>query len=120
MPAPSARPAAVSMDRPSRSLVARSALSAIGAGAVLLLTGCAAVSNLVAVATTPPAPAPAHLTGTPVPAAAGASAAVVTLAGPAPAAAAPALPPGSPPHFASVVKDAKKTEGLFTLWQRDE
>ena len=29
-------------------------------------------------------------------------------------------PPGSPPPFATVIKDAKKTEGLFTLYQKDE
>ncbi|MED5618668.1 zinc-dependent metalloprotease [Ideonella sp. BN130291] len=108
------------MDRPSRSIAARTALSATAACVVWFLTGCAAVSNLVAVATTPPAPAPAHLTGTPVPAAPGASAPVVTLASAAPVAATPPLPPGSPPHFANVIKDARKTEGLFTLWQKDE
>ena len=30
------------------------------------------------------------------------------------------LPPGSPQAFAAVVKDAKKTEGLFTLYQKEE
>ena len=29
-------------------------------------------------------------------------------------------PPGSPQPFATVIKDAKKTEGLFTLYQKDE
>ena len=31
-----------------------------------------------------------------------------------------AAPPGSPQPFATVIKDAKKTEGLFTLYQKDE
>lgn len=29
-------------------------------------------------------------------------------------------PPGSPQPFAAVIKDAKKTDGLFTLYQKDE
>ncbi|HWH82438.1 MAG TPA: zinc-dependent metalloprotease, partial [Burkholderiaceae bacterium] len=31
-----------------------------------------------------------------------------------------AAPPGSPQPYATVIKDAKKTEGLFTLYQKDE
>ncbi len=30
------------------------------------------------------------------------------------------LPPGARPPFAEVVKDARRVEGLFTLWQKDE
>ena len=30
------------------------------------------------------------------------------------------LPPGSPQPFAAVIKDAKQTDGLFTLYQKDE
>jgi len=42
-------------------------------------------------------------------------------AGGAPAVAAAAVPaPGTPPPFASVIKDAKKVEGVLTLWQKDE
>jgi hypothetical protein len=29
-------------------------------------------------------------------------------------------PQGTPPDFATVIKDAKKVEGLFTVWQRDD
>ncbi|WP_421883666.1 zinc-dependent metalloprotease [Methylibium sp.] len=57
----------------------------------LLLSGCAALR--------PPAQAGA-------PAAAAASA--------------PAPAPGAPPAFATVVKDAKASEGLFTLWRKDD
>ena len=46
-----------------------------------------------------------------VPAAPGAAAS-------APPAATPA--PGAPPAFATVVKDAKPSEGLFTIWRKDE
>ena len=28
--------------------------------------------------------------------------------------------PGQPPAFATVIKDAKKTDGLITLWQKDD
>ncbi len=81
------------------------------------LAGCAAVSGLVATVA-PPSPAPAHMTGTPVAAAAAASAPAAAAAAPV---VLPALPPGSPPHFTNVIKDARKTEGgLFTVWQKDE
>ncbi len=43
-------------------------------------------------------------------------AAAASAAASAPAAAAP----GQPPPFATVIKDAKKIDGLFTLWQKDE
>ncbi|MFN0186394.1 MAG: zinc-dependent metalloprotease, partial [Aquabacterium sp.] len=33
---------------------------------------------------------------------------------------APPPAPGSPPPFDTVVKDAKKIDGLFTLWQKDD
>jgi hypothetical protein len=32
----------------------------------------------------------------------------------------PATPPGTPQPFATVTKDAKKTDGLFTVWQKDD
>jgi hypothetical protein len=35
-------------------------------------------------------------------------------------ASAPAPAPGAPPTFATVVKDAKASEGLFTLWRKDD
>ncbi len=42
--------------------------------------------------------------------------------GAASAAAAPTPPPlpGQPPAFATVIKDAKETKGLFSLWQKEE
>lgn len=102
-------------------------------GLVLLLglAGCAStgpgaalaprpVAGAASAAARPVAPAPQLTPGTAArPAAAGASSAA---ARPATAAAAPtpAPGPGAPPPFATVIKDAKKTEGLFTVWQRDE
>ncbi|MEW6707533.1 MAG: zinc-dependent metalloprotease [Pseudomonadota bacterium] len=83
------------------------------------LSGCAAVSNLVA-DLAPPSPAPAHMTGAPVGPAAAASAPAAAQPVPLVVNTPPAPPPGSPPAFATVVKDATQTEGLFTLWQRDE
>ncbi|HEY6134218.1 MAG TPA: zinc-dependent metalloprotease [Rubrivivax sp.] len=80
------------------------------AGAALLLAGCATV---------PPA-------GTPVVGAAPQRPAVASPVAPAASApartggAAPATPPGSPPPFAVVSKDAQRSEGLITLWQKDE
>jgi hypothetical protein len=57
---------------------------------------------------------------------AAASAVAQAASGPAraasgPGAAAPAAPqPGQPPVFATVIKDAKESKGLFTLWQKEE
>lgn len=48
---------------------------------------------------------------------AGAAAAPPVAAG---GASAPAPAPGAPPAFATVVKDAKASEGLFTLWRKDD
>jgi hypothetical protein len=90
----------------------------------VLLAGCATPQQASPPASVPPT----HLGGTPAPMAAAGNGAAAAAApagaasAPAGAAAAPAapLPPGSPPAFATVVKDAKKVEGLFTLWQKDE
>jgi hypothetical protein len=91
-------------------------------GLLNLLAACAApglpepppvAATVAAAASAPPAAASVPASGptkmAAVKPAAGASA---------PAAAAP--PPGSPPPFATVIKDARKTEGLLTLWQKDE
>ena len=85
----------------------------------MLLAGCATLQYEAAPASEPPA----HLAGASPAAATGngpAGAVAPAGAASAPAAAAAPLPPGSPPAFAAVVKDAKKVEGLFTLWQKDE
>ena len=99
-------------------------------------TACLALLSLAAagcasVAAAPTLPATAAAPSTPVAAAApGGFAPAATppvargAAAPAGAAsaAAPSGPPvpGQPPLFATVIKDAKKTEGLFGLWQKDE
>src|SRR5262245_39024045 len=84
--------------------------------AALLLAGCATPGQLSASAGDAP---PAHLSGTPpVVAAAAAAAAAPAASAPttaAPGATAPAAA-GTPPAFATVIKDAKKIDGLFTLW----
>lgn len=109
------------MDRRSPALVRP--FFALGTLAALLaLAGCSTVSSLVAAVTpsqSAPAPAPAHMTGASSPGRATGAAA----ANGAPAAAersTPGVTSGSSPSYASVVKDAKKTEGLFTLWQKDD
>ncbi len=68
---------------------------------------------------------PAGAQGKAVPAASAQGAAVVAKAGPAaaasaPAAAASAAPPGPLRPFADIVKDARRSDGLFTLWQKDD
>lgn len=100
------------MDRP---------LSLICTFAALALAGCSTVGNLVA-AVTPsqgPAPAPAHMTGASAPTRANAPG--TPIGAPLPAERSlPGVTTGTAPSYASVVKDAKKTEGLFTLWQKDD
>lgn len=81
----------------------------------LSLAGCTTVISVPAT-TNPSALAAAH--------AAAVQAAVFPpppRAASAPTSAAPAMPvPGQPPAFATVIKDAKKTDGLIAFWQRDE
>ena len=67
---------------------------------------------------------PAGAQGKPAPAASAPSVPVVAKAGPGAAASAPAAAPAAPAGplrpFADVVKDAKRIDGLFTLWQKDD
>ena len=103
------------------ALIALLALS----GCANLLPGTDAAGNGKAVAPAPPAPP------TPAAAAAVVSAALAGVGTPAaaarpagvasgPAATPPAPAPGQPPPFALVMKDAKKIDGLFTAWQKDD
>ena len=94
----------------------------LGAALVALsLAGCAttagAPSAVVAapVATGAASQAPTPTAATPQPAAQVASS-------PGVAASAPVAPPtpGQPPAFATVIKDAKKTDGLLALWRKDD
>lgn len=70
-------------------------------------------------ASTPSVVPPAAAASAPAGAPASASASPAAATRP-PAGAAPANPPGSPQPFATVIKDAKKTEGLLTVWQKDD
>ena len=105
---------------------------AIAFAAVLALAGCSTLGELAAQAGfgAPAAPPPpsaavaaanvsAALAGVGSPAAAvAARSAAAAASGPAVAVAPPQ--PGQPPPFALVVKDARKVDGLFTAWQRDD
>ena len=82
-------------------------LAPVAGGGVVVPAAAAASAPTVAQA---PRPAAA------VPPAAGASA-VPAAPGAAPVA---ATPPGPLRPFADVIKDAKRTDGLFTLWQKDD
>jgi hypothetical protein len=91
--------------------------------AIFMLSGCAAV-GVTGVAVHADKPARPQVTA-PAPAASTASAAepAASSAGAAtgprpPAAGAP--PAGTPQPFATVIKDARKTDGLFTVWQKDD
>jgi hypothetical protein len=92
-------------------------LACVGSAVALLwLAGCAATPAAA------PAPATAAAASTPAAASRSASAAAGAAAaasGPV-ASSAAAAAPGTPPAFAVVTKDAKKIEGLFTLWQKDD
>jgi hypothetical protein len=82
--------------------------------AVLLLSGCASVAGLSSQLTAALERA-AGTNGAKPPAAA------LSASGVAPGSPQPGGPPGSSAQpFASVIKDAKKIDGLFTLYQREE
>ena len=97
------------------------------AAAVALLSGCATTAPTGdAGAATKAAPAattgaaPATTTGA-APAPAAGNAAATGARPPAAAGAAPAArPPGSPPPFAEVIKDAKREDGFVPIWRKDE
>jgi len=100
------------------------ALAPAALAAALLLAGCATTGG-----GTPGAPAAAGATAAPAatsaangaaaaPRPGAASAPAGAAASPAGAAAAPA--PGQPPPFAVVAKDARRIDGLFTAWQKDD
>ncbi len=73
------------------------------------IPAAAAASSVSAMPTAAPAPAAAAGSG------------VRPTAGVGPAAAAAAAPaPGTPRPFAEVIKDAKRTDGLFPLWVKDD
>lgn len=98
--------------------------------AVFILAGCATGNRTgdAAAAAAPAEPqkaAPPASTPSAAPPAAAASAPPAPLAGGVaatrpPAGAAPAGSPGSPPPHAAVTKDANRTDGLFTVWQKDD
>jgi hypothetical protein len=77
------------------------------------LIGCAGVPKEAPAPATPKAAAPAAAASAP----SGASAAA-QVRPPSPPAAAPA--PGTPPPFATVIKDARRIDGPLTLWQKDD
>jgi len=92
----------------------------------VLLTGCAApaptaAGRAVATAAAAGVAASAPPTAPPPTAPRAVNAAVPSASGVPPGTPQPASPPaGGQPAFAVVIKDAKKTEGLFTLYQKDE
>jgi len=95
--------------------------------AVFMLAGCATSPQTGADAKTPPDPkkaaTPASAASAPVAAASSAPAAGAAPAVRPAAATPPAGPPaapGAPQPFATVTRDAKKTDGLFTVWQKDD
>ncbi len=96
--------------------------------AVLVVAGCATAPQTGADAKASPEPkkaaAPAASASAPVAAAAASAPVSGAVPGARPSAgAAPAGPPaapGTPQPFATVIKDAKKTDGLFTVWQKDD
>ncbi len=115
-------------------------MPALHVAPTLRATALAALLTLTACATSPDPAAGAKADGSgsaaaavvPITAAAAAANVTAALAGvgtaaaarpasPASGPAAAALPvPGQPPPFAVVMKDAKKIDGLITVWQKDE
>ncbi|NRT57557.1 zinc-dependent metalloprotease [Sphaerotilus uruguayifluvii] len=104
-----------------RSLPFPSSLSVTALAAAVLLAGCATTADTAAPATAAPA-AQAAASAAPAPARPAASAASAPAgAASAPSgAAAPALPVAALPPFAQVVREARRTDGLIPVWQKDE
>ncbi|HLL10643.1 MAG TPA: zinc-dependent metalloprotease [Rubrivivax sp.] len=98
--------------------------------ALLALAGCAVHLTKPSGAAAPPtaavptAAAPSPFTATPPTAAPVAGVAGSAASSPArpltPLVAVPAPPPGSPPPFATVIKDARRIDGPLVLWQKEE
>jgi Met-zincin/Domain of unknown function (DUF5117) len=84
------------------------------AGLLLGLAACVAVP-----AAAPATTGAAELAAPEAPPSA-ASAAASAAAGVRPGTPPPAAPAGSPPPFATVIKDAKRIDGLLPLWQKEE
>jgi hypothetical protein len=84
-----------------------SAAPAAATAATAAAEAPAAAPSPPAVATTRPAPASAALSAAPNGAAA-------------PVGATASATPGAPPAFATVIKDAQSTEGLLTVWRKDD
>ncbi len=113
--------------RPLRATTLAALLAALSA-----LSGCATPSpGIDAAGNGKVGAAPAAAAPTPAAAAAVVSAALAGVGTPAaaarpaavasgPAATPPPAAPGQPPPFALVMKDAKKIDGLFTAWQKDD
>jgi hypothetical protein len=105
--------------------VSRSTLPA-SALLLALLAGCATVAPATgsAPAATPDAATAAHAPAVATPVAGSASAprpvAAAASGASAPSAAAAAAAAGGLRPFAEIIKDAKRTDGLFTLWQKDD
>jgi hypothetical protein len=101
---------------PSRShALALSGLACLS----LVLSGCAGMAAAPTItAAAAPAPVAPVAQAAPAPAARAATAPAPAASGAAPAPAPPAL--GQPPLFATVIKDAKQSDGLIAFWQKDE
>ena len=114
------------MNHPS-SFLARPALAGL---TLAMLAGCAAFNPAGTATPAVTATATSSITAAPAtrpPGAASPASAPRAVAGPAPSASGvppgtPQLvpPPGSPAVFATVIRDAKKSDGLLTTYQRDE
>jgi len=115
---------------PRRACRARSHPGRLPAGGLRLQASALAVLLLLtACASTAPGSAPAAPAAVPGMAAASAAmpgrpaSGAAAAVRPPVAASGPLLtppPPGQPPSFAAVIKDTKKTDGLFAAWQKDD
>jgi Met-zincin/Domain of unknown function (DUF5117) len=87
---------------------------------LLSLAAALGALGLAGCATTAAAPVSSAAPASAASAAAAATAKPIAAAAAAASAPTPAPLPGQPPAFATVIKDAKETKGLFSLWQKEE
>ncbi len=104
---------------PHAAMARQPGLAVLAAALLILAAGCTSL-NLPTTPAASPAPATARVPVPPVVVAVPGGAQAALPVPPAPGTATPPPVPGQPPPFAVVIKDARPTHGLFSVWQKDE
>ncbi|MGL6109660.1 MAG: zinc-dependent metalloprotease [Rubrivivax sp.] len=120
---PQSTPISAATPATATAPAASTAVRARADAPVTVAAGATATATATAteIRTPPSPPVPPSPPGPPRPASApGAGTAAAALPPPAPPLGPATAPPGSPPPFAVVLKDAKKIDGPITAWRKDD